>query len=343
MRNDMFNAFDLKGFWKDNAESKKDFISQDISDEEIQQCEKQLGFKLPDSYLALMKGHNGGILGRDVFQKKDANGKIIKSVICEFLNAIGGEKRFSLLSDWSKWIRKGYRSGILIGLHMPDSGHAKQYYLDYSLCGSQGEPRVICHTRIWRDNTTQEIDFELAETFESFVKGLVKRPKIPPFDFCSFNEKLKDIIKEIFAETIKKHADETINSFGLYTTDEVYFIATAFNTKEHFERLAKNNNEDEFYKYSTANWKYEGTEDKNCNEIFILSEQLEEYSALLLTDASLRTFRNKLIDNCALVLEELKQENFFKDHCKNTVTLMVNLAQDDLPTAKYKKLIQQLN
>ncbi|MDT3664876.1 SMI1/KNR4 family protein [Cronobacter dublinensis] len=95
----MFNAFDLKGFWKDNAESKKDFISQDVSDEEIQQCEKQLGFKLPDSYIALMKGHNGGILGRDVFQKKDANGKITKSVICEFLNAIGDEKRFSLMSD----------------------------------------------------------------------------------------------------------------------------------------------------------------------------------------------------------------------------------------------------
>ncbi|ELY3985963.1 DUF4303 domain-containing protein, partial [Cronobacter muytjensii] len=135
----------------------------------------------------------------------------------------------------------------------------------------------------------------------------------------------------------------TINSFGLYTAEEASFIATAFNTKEHFETLSKNNNEDEFYKYSTANWKYEGTEDKNYNKIFIISEQLEEYSALLLTDASLRTFRNKLIDNCALVLEELKQESFFKDHCKNTVTLMVNLAQDDLPKAKYKNLIHQLN
>ncbi|HGJ4158647.1 TPA: DUF4303 domain-containing protein [Salmonella enterica subsp. enterica serovar Grumpensis] len=343
MRNEMFNSFDLKGFWKDNAESKKDFISQDTSAEIIQQCEEQLGFKLPDSYITLMKGHNGGILGRDVFQKKDANGKIIKSVICEFLNAIGGEKHFSLMSDWSKWIRKGYNSGILIGLHMPDSGYGKQYYLDYSLCGPQGEPRVICHTRIWRDNTTQEIDFELAETFESFVKGLVKKPKIAPFNFFDFNARLKNIIKEIFTGTIKKHIDENINSFGLYTAEEASFIATAFNTKEYFETLSKNSNEKEFYKYSTANWKYQGTEDGHCNKIFIISEQLEEYSALLLTDASLRNFRNKLIDNCALVLEELKQENFFKDHCKDTVTLMVNLTQDDLPKAKYKKLIYQLN
>lgn len=338
----MLGDFDLKDFWKDSAESKKNFICKDASTEDIKKCEEKLGFKLPDSYIALMKGHNGGMLGRNVFQKRDTNGKIVKSMICEFLNAIGDEKTFSLLADWSKWTTEGYDKGILIGLHMPDSGYGKKYYLDYSICGNLGEPRVICHTRVWRDNHARHVEFELADTFEDFIKGLVKAPKIAAFDFDYFNSELKHIAKVVFSEGLREYSDETVDSFGIYTDDEGSFVAFAFNTKEHFEALAqKELNDKEFYKYSTANWKYEDA--AGNDNIAKLSERLVEYTSLLLTDASIKNFRNKLIDNCVLCLEDLRRENYFREIGGRDIVLMVNLTTDELPKAKLKKIASQLN
>ena len=53
--------FDLNNFWDDNEYALKEYVREPPSDELIVRVEKEMGYKLPASYIWLMKQHNGGI------------------------------------------------------------------------------------------------------------------------------------------------------------------------------------------------------------------------------------------------------------------------------------------
>ncbi len=56
-----FEGFDLTYFWDDCDYAKKEYIEPEPSDELIASVEQELGYKLPASYIWLMKRHNGGL------------------------------------------------------------------------------------------------------------------------------------------------------------------------------------------------------------------------------------------------------------------------------------------
>lgn len=332
----------MKNLWKDNAESISTFICKDASLEDIRSCESQLGFTLPDAYISLMAGHNGGLLRKNVFPLKDRDGKVIKYFICDFLNAIGNNGEFSLLSDWSQWKRPGYKKGVLIGLHMPDNGHGLQFYLDYSRCGAHGEPRVTVHTLSIKNGRPKFAEVELAENFEEFIRGLIQKPKVAPFDFVSFNAELKKMINEVFRHALKEIKTRNIGGFAICTAEDASFIDVAFNTEEYLNNAAGS-------KYSaserdsTDNWEYQGEECINCHYLSALSSQLREYAMLQVTQSSLNKFRNQLIDNCVAVLLELRQDGFFKKQNAENIFMLVDITGDALPASKKKKIISLLN
>ena len=53
-----FEGFDFTNFWDDNYYARKEYISDAPTDELIADVEKELGYKLPASYIWLMKQHN---------------------------------------------------------------------------------------------------------------------------------------------------------------------------------------------------------------------------------------------------------------------------------------------
>ncbi|MEW5289830.1 MULTISPECIES: DUF4303 domain-containing protein [Erwinia] len=332
----------MKGLWKDNAESISTFICEDASVEDIGSCENQTGFKLPVSYISLMAGHNGGLLRKNVFPQQDRDGNVIKYFICDFLNAIGSKGEFSLLSDWSQWKRPGYKKGVLIGLHMPDNGHGLQFYLDYSLCGAHGEPRVIVHTLSRKNGKPKNVEIELAENFEAFVRGLIQKPKVTPFDFVSFNAELKKRVNDVFMHALKEIKTRYINSFALYTAEDASFIDVAFNTQEYLNNVSSSNKR-ALEHYSTDDWEYQGEECIKCHCLSELSTQLRKYAMLQVTQSSLNKFRNQLIDNCVAVLMELKQEGFFKKQNSENIFMLVDITGGELPASKMKKIISLLN
>ena len=57
-----FEGFDFTNFWDDNYYARKEYISDAPTDELIADVEKELGYKLPTSYIWLMKQHNGASL-----------------------------------------------------------------------------------------------------------------------------------------------------------------------------------------------------------------------------------------------------------------------------------------
>ena len=50
-----FENFDWTNFWNDSDYAKKAYIGKAPTDEEISEIEKELGYKLPQSYIELIK------------------------------------------------------------------------------------------------------------------------------------------------------------------------------------------------------------------------------------------------------------------------------------------------
>ena len=161
----MFENADLDDLWYEgDYYNKEEYECGDIeSDELIESIEKDLGFKLPQSYIYLMKKHNGGILNKNCVH-------INKSEIFSDLEGIFGLGRTKKHSIYEENKNKEYYEENLISICSSNSGHNK-IYLDYSICGTDGEPRVIAIDNEAFDDVNPK-PWVLADNFEIFIESL---------------------------------------------------------------------------------------------------------------------------------------------------------------------------
>lgn len=162
----------MKKFWDDNEYSLKQYVGEFPNDELIKSVEEELGYKLPATYIELMKTHNGGTPFNTYFPTKEAIGSASNHVVISGIYGIGREKPYSLCGAMgSKFMMDewGYPSVGIYICDCPSAGH-DMVALDYRKCGKNGEPQVV--------HVDQESDYKitfLAENFESFVKGLISK------------------------------------------------------------------------------------------------------------------------------------------------------------------------
>lgn len=169
-----FKKSDMKNFWDDDEYALKEYVSKPLTDQLIASVEKELGYKLPASYIELMKMHNGGIPVNTCFPTKKPTSWAKDHIAITGIFGIGREKSNSLggslgsqfmIDEW------GYPD---IGVYIcdcPSAGH-DMVMLDYSKCGKDGEPQVV--------HIDQEANYKitfLAKDFETFIKGLVNKKK----------------------------------------------------------------------------------------------------------------------------------------------------------------------
>lgn len=176
-----FANFDFTNFWDDSDYALEEYVNDIPSDELIKSIEKELGYKLPDSYIYLSKQHNGGIPVNTCFPTNKPTMWAKDHIEITGIMGIGRDKDCSLCGRFgsqfmiSEW---GYPNiGIAI-CDTPTDGH-NMIFLDYRECGIKGEPKVV--------NIDQENDYEithLADNFEEFIRGLVSRKK---FDYDELN------------------------------------------------------------------------------------------------------------------------------------------------------------
>lgn len=185
-----FEAIDLQNFWDDSNY----FTSPSpITDELIKATEESLNYKLPQTYIELLKSKNGGSPKNNYFPipNSDNNNYVIVNGIC----GIGGQwgidskelgSRF-MIEEW------GYPDiGIVVG-QCPSAGH-DVIMLDYSLCGKNGEPQIL--------HVDQESDYRktfLAKNFETFICGFV-------------NESVYDNSAEFLKQDLEKVANGKFSS-----------------------------------------------------------------------------------------------------------------------------------
>ncbi|WP_110953753.1 SMI1/KNR4 family protein [Anaerosinus massiliensis] len=165
-----FDKFDFSSFWDDRDYAVKNYVSEKPSDELIESIEAELGYKLPASYIEMMKIHNGGIPLNTCFPTTVSTSWAEDHVAITGIMGIGREKRYSLCGDFGspfmieEW---GYPDFGVVICDCPSAGH-DVVMLDYRKCGKKGEPEVV--------HVDQECDYKvtfLAENFETFIRGLV--------------------------------------------------------------------------------------------------------------------------------------------------------------------------
>lgn len=165
-----FSDMSLVDFWDDSEYAREAYQSEPPTDELIASIKKELGYKLPSSYIALMKQHNGGVPKNTCFPTEDPTSWAEDHIAISGILGIGREKSYSLCGDLgSPFMIEDWRYpdiGVVI-CDCPSAGH-DVVMLDYRACGRDGEPEVI--------HVDQEDDYEitfLADNFEAFIRGLV--------------------------------------------------------------------------------------------------------------------------------------------------------------------------
>ena len=172
-----FEGFDFTDFWDDSDYAEKEYIEAAPSDELIAGVEQELGYRLPASYIWLMKRHNGGIPARTCFPTDSPTSWAEDHVAITGIMGIGREKRYSLCGEFGSRFMIDEWEYPDIGVAIcdcPSAGH-DMIFLDYRECGPQGEPKVV--------HIDQEYDYEitpLADTFEDFIRGLVDEEVYEP-------------------------------------------------------------------------------------------------------------------------------------------------------------------
>ncbi|WP_018750311.1 SMI1/KNR4 family protein [Paenibacillus sanguinis] len=159
-------SHDSSGFWDDTNPAAEKYVSAPASDELVASLEEELVFRLPASYVSLMKTHNGGIPRRRYFPVAD--GPVSKLEILGLLG-IGRDKPHSLggaAGSRAMIERDGYPEfGVVLCDTPSDTGVVM---LDYRESGNDGEPEVV-----YVDKANKQVT-RLAASFADFVQGLTE-------------------------------------------------------------------------------------------------------------------------------------------------------------------------
>lgn len=165
-----FDDFDLSDFWEDSDFARKDYMGAPLTDAAVAWAEQALGYRLPASYVALMRHQNGGIPRCTLHRTDSPTSWASDQVMLTGLFSVGEAQPCSLGGRFGSafWISEwGYPPIGIYFADCPTAGH-HMFCLDYRACGPQGEPQVVF--------VDQESDFHItavAPDFESFIRGLI--------------------------------------------------------------------------------------------------------------------------------------------------------------------------
>jgi hypothetical protein len=135
----------------------------------IDAVQEQLGYRLPAAYIELSRHQNGGMPRKAFIRCSSPTTWAEDHVAITGIYSIGSRKRYSLCGEFGSAFlveKGGYPPIGVYFADCPSAGH-DMIGLDYRKCGPTGEPSVVHVDQEWDHRITF-----LAETFESFIRGL---------------------------------------------------------------------------------------------------------------------------------------------------------------------------
>lgn len=165
----VFGDFDVTEFWDQGGDAGEDYVGAPVTPEQVAAVERELGYRLPASYVELMKHQNGGIPKRTNHWTREPTSWAEDHIAIAGIYSIGSENPNSLCGEFGSqfWIDEWEYPPI--GVYFadcPSAGH-DMVCLDYRECGPSGEPQVV--------HVDQERDYKItfvAESVESFIRNL---------------------------------------------------------------------------------------------------------------------------------------------------------------------------
>lgn len=157
-------------FWHNDEYAQKYYAGTIPTDKQVAEIESELGYKLPQSYIEVIKQHNGGMPRNTCFPTSVPTCWADNHIAISGIMGIDKNKPYSLCGEMGNrfWIEEwGYPAiGIAI-CTTPTAGH-DMIFLDYRNIGLTGEPSVV---HIDQENSYKITT--LAASFENFIRGLV--------------------------------------------------------------------------------------------------------------------------------------------------------------------------
>ena len=159
----MYEYIDVNKLFDNKSTYGKKFKFGPVTDEMIKKVEEKLGYKLPNSYIELLKIQNGGLINGDLYED-------YAEVECIYGISEDENSFYGLLSMYDNWIEEWEYPRIGIPIAETESAGHEIYFMDYRNVGEDGEPKIIL--------IDQENDYSenfVAENFEEFVRKIYNR------------------------------------------------------------------------------------------------------------------------------------------------------------------------
>jgi hypothetical protein len=252
-----------------------------LTPEAVLAAEAALGYKLPESYLRLLRIRNGGHPRRRFYPTLVKTCWGTNYVEIETVYGVGSEKGIegvspALIREWD------YPAvGVVIACTLTAGPHVVM--LDYSECGPGGEPLVIYLETVGSGRPPNVL--VLAPDFETFARGLVDgtrfdklgRGEVLTAHVSGLREWLNEpspALVEAVAEGVAAHVD-TLRARGIKFSGyallpgEPYDIhrLTAVTNTEADIKVPPTDKHSRYYRYSVdewAHWDHDGFEAANA-------------------------------------------------------------------------------
>jgi len=173
---DLLADIDPETFWDDSPYALREYVGPPPTPELIASVEQELDRRLPASYVAMMRRHNGGIPRLTCFPTSTRTTWAPDHIAVTGILGIGRTSHYSLCGELGSRLMVdewGYPDLGVYFADCPSAGH-DMVALDYRECGPEGEPQVV-HVDQARDYAITV----LAGSFAEFVRGLRAEEEFP--------------------------------------------------------------------------------------------------------------------------------------------------------------------
>lgn len=145
---------------------------------------------------------------------------------------------------------------------------------------------------------------------------------------------IKESAKRCFSELRSANPEEKFCAFALYSDEGAMTVCPSANTDEYLKKNYEDEDDPLYYKWSTAEWKYEFWGVEFFSDI---QAEIDRFHKRQHSEEDFSEFQEKLYESCVIALEQLRGEGFFKEE------ILVFSVTDYIDDEKEVEWIQRLN
>lgn len=160
----LFGNVNVTELFNNESDYSKEYKFDSLTDESIKRAEESLGYKLPKSYIGLLKVQNGGVI----------DDKYDKSWLSVIYGIGPDQNSFNGLEEmFENWRDEWEYPDIGIPFGETQSAGHDIYYMDYRTVDENGEPRIV---RV--DNEQDNAVYFVADNLMAFLEMIYENQEI---------------------------------------------------------------------------------------------------------------------------------------------------------------------